>query len=72
MFRTTNPSGRLPRESLWLGLSECAISLDDPVQARQSLEFVLGQDPKSLPPAEAENIFYQNKARKLIKTMKLD
>jgi len=53
-------------------LAECAISLDDPVQARQSLEFVLGQDPKSLPPAEAENIFYQNKARKLIKTMKLD
>ncbi len=53
-------------------IAECAISVDDQVQARQSLEFVLGQDPKALPVAEPENIFYQNKARKLIKTMKLE
>jgi tetratricopeptide (TPR) repeat protein len=53
-------------------LAECTISLDDPVQARQSLEFVLGQDPKALPAREAENVLYQNKARKLIQTMKLE
>lgn len=53
-------------------LAECTISLGDPVQARQSLEFVLGQDPKALPEREAENVLYQNKARKLIQTMKLE